>query len=96
MRLAVHVPVRTCMGCGQRAPQAELLRLRGAADGTLTVVAARSSGGRTGYLHPRRECWERFAGRKGRVRSLGCTVDKAQRAAGVQQLERSLSAAIMR
>jgi uncharacterized protein len=96
VRLLEHVPVRMCMGCGQRDAQRELVRIRGAADGTLSLVAGRSSSGRTGYLHRRRDCWEHFAGRKGRVRSLGCSVDKAQRAACVQELERILLAAMMR
>ena len=28
-----HVATRTCVGCGQRAPQAEMLRLTAASEG---------------------------------------------------------------
>ena len=91
-----HVPMRMCMGCGERAAQSELLRVRGTADGRLLVVAAGAALGRTGYLHRDRECWERFAGRKGQVRSLGCSLDKAQRAACTNELERAVSTAMMR
>ena len=88
-------PVRMCMGCGGRAPQSELLRLAVAADDTLTVVARRHTG-RTGYLHRQQECWDRFAGRKGMVRSLGCHVSLTLRATFVQQLKRLDQFAMMR
>ena len=80
-------PVRMCLGCGGRARQAELLRLTVAADETLTVVSPRHMG-RTGYLHRHQECWDRFAARKGLVRSLGCHLGTPARALFVQQLKR--------
>jgi len=80
-------PVRMCMGCGGRAPQRDLLRLAVAADGTLAVIGGRQHSGRTGYLHRKHECWERFSARKGQLRSLGRTVDKASRVTFVQQLK---------
>jgi predicted RNA-binding protein YlxR (DUF448 family) len=89
-----HVPIRMCIGCGERAPQVDLLRLRHADDGTLVVVTAPPVSGRTGYLHRRPACWEQFARRKGRVRSLGSQVDRAQRMACVADLQRTSSSAI--
>lgn len=80
-------PVRLCMGCGGRAPQSELLRLAVAEDDTLAVVSRRHSG-RTGYLHRQQDCWDRFARRKGLVRSLGRAFGVTQRATFVQQLKR--------
>jgi predicted RNA-binding protein YlxR (DUF448 family) len=80
-------PVRMCLGCGARARQAELLRLAVVDDNTLTIAARRHSG-RTGYLHRNQECWDRFAGRKGLVRSLGRTLGRPVRALFVQQLKR--------
>lgn len=80
-------PVRMCMGCGGRARQAELLRLAVAADDRLTVVSGRHSG-RTGYLHRQQQCWDRFAARKGLVRSLGRNLGTTPRATFVQQLQR--------
>jgi predicted RNA-binding protein YlxR (DUF448 family) len=88
-------PVRMCMGCGGRAPQGELLRLTVAADGTLAVIADCRHVGRTGYLHPRQECWERFTARKGLLRSLGRAVDRASRAALVCQLKQAEPFAIV-
>jgi predicted RNA-binding protein YlxR (DUF448 family) len=89
-------PVRMCMGCGGRAPQRELLRLTVAADGTLAVLTARRHTGRTGYLHPSHECWERFCTRKGLLRSLDRAVDKTSRVTLVQQLKRVEQFAMMR
>ena len=81
-------PVRMCMGCGGRAPQAELLRITVGTDSELTVVTARRHNGRSGYLHRQQECWDRFAARKGPVRSLGRNVDRPVRLTFVQQLKR--------
>jgi predicted RNA-binding protein YlxR (DUF448 family) len=89
-----HVPIRTCMGCGQRDLQPALVRVQAAADGTLRVVSPHGvHAGRSGYLHDRRACWEQFAGRKGRVRSLGQSLDRAQRAGWLRALEQTVSAA---
>jgi uncharacterized protein len=91
VKQAKHVPIRTCLGCGARAPQAVLLRISCAADGALALVQ-RAHTGRSGYLHAQVECWRRFAARKGPVRSLGCCVDKPRRlafVAGLEQAERS-------
>jgi uncharacterized protein len=84
---ARHVPVRTCMGCGQRAPQPTLLRVSVAANGSLGVVRRAPQCGRCGYLHRRADCWLHFAARKGPIRSLRRSVDKTTRLAFVQGLE---------
>ena len=52
----------------------------------LAVDRDRRMTGRGGYLHPRPQCWERFAARKGMVRSLRMAVDRPARAALVAQL----------
>jgi len=83
-----------CMGCGGRAPQAELVRLA-AADDTLVLVSGRHTG-RTGYLHRQPECWDRFAGRKGLLRSLGRNVSLTSRGTFVQQLKRLEQFAMVR
>jgi predicted RNA-binding protein YlxR (DUF448 family) len=89
-----HVPLRMCMGCGERAPQAELVRVASGAGGMLERVEGRRQG-RSGYLHRRTACWERFAARKGFLRSLGRPVDRAARLAFVHGLQRSDLCAMM-
>jgi uncharacterized protein len=82
-----HVPIRTCMGCGVTAPQLGLLRVVRTPDGALQLDATRRASGRGGYLHRSPECWHRFAGRKGALRSLRATVDRPARAALVAELQ---------
>ena len=63
-------PVRTCAGCGRKAPQAELVRFA-THDGVL-VQAAR--GGRGVYTCRRLACFERAASRRAFNRILKETV----------------------
>lgn len=76
------------MGCGSTAPQGGLLRVVHTADGGLQLDPLRRAGGRGGYLHRSRDCWNRFAKRKGPLRSLRASVDRPARAALVAALLR--------
>lgn len=80
-----HRPVRSCVGCGQRAAQADLLRFV-AADGNLKSDADRRLPGRGAYLHPKSACWEAFVARKPLIKSLRRSVDRTARAAFIEQL----------
>jgi predicted RNA-binding protein YlxR (DUF448 family) len=64
-------PLRTCIGCGARAEQRELFRLR-LADGEVVDDPARS-GGRGAWLHPAPECLERAARRRAFGRAFRAT-----------------------
>jgi predicted RNA-binding protein YlxR (DUF448 family) len=55
-------PIRTCIGCGARAEQSSLVRLR-VVDGRVDL-ATRSRGGRGAWLHPGDACLERAVKRK--------------------------------
>jgi predicted RNA-binding protein YlxR (DUF448 family) len=66
-----HVPIRTCAGCGLKAPQAELVRF-GAVDGELRP--GRTLPGRGVYTCPRLACFERAAARRAFNRVLRRTV----------------------
>jgi predicted RNA-binding protein YlxR (DUF448 family) len=69
-------PVRTCAGCGRKAPQAELLRFA-AVDGELTP--GRTLPGRGVYTCRRLSCFERALSRRAfnRVLRRTVTVDRA-------------------
>ena len=54
----MSAPVRTCIGCRERAPQGVLLRV-GLRDGRPTADPRRRIPGRGGYLHPVRACVDR-------------------------------------
>ncbi|HZP42618.1 MAG TPA: YlxR family protein [Candidatus Binatia bacterium] len=80
-----HVPIRTCVGCGERDAQQVLLRVVSVAD-RLAPDPRRTVPGRGAYLHRRRGCWEAFVGRRGPVRSLRRSVARAERERLVQVL----------
>jgi predicted RNA-binding protein YlxR (DUF448 family) len=90
-----HTPVRTCMGCGQPGPRSEMLRLSPGGPRGLRLVERRDVAGRTGYLHRRPACWDRFAARKGPLRSLRRTVDRETRTVLVAHLKATASSAMM-
>jgi hypothetical protein len=83
-------PIRTCVGCGVRAEQVELLRLRAQSGGPVVFRPERSAGGRSAYLHRDEKCWQRFAKRKGSVRSLRRTLDRDARARLVEAVWQEL------
>jgi predicted RNA-binding protein YlxR (DUF448 family) len=64
-------PVRTCVGCGRKAPQPELLRFT-AREGRL--VPGRLEPGRGAYTCRRLACFERAVARRGFNRVLRQTV----------------------
>lgn len=69
-------PLRTCIGCGGKARQRELVRLR-VVEGQVVWDRDRS-GGRGAWLHSARECLERAAKRRafGRAfRAAGARAD---------------------
>jgi predicted RNA-binding protein YlxR (DUF448 family) len=67
----VSEPIRTCAGCGRKAPQAELLRFV-ARKGTLTH--APKGPGRGVYTCRRLSCFERARERRAFNRTLRQTV----------------------
>ncbi len=62
-------PVRTCAGCGRKAPQAELVRYT-AQDGTLRADSGRRHPGRGVYTCANADCFERARDRGGFARTL--------------------------
>ena len=85
-----HRPYRLCLGCGERAPQLELLRVKLDPAGKLVLASGAGQPGRSGYLHAQASCWQRFAARKGPVRSLARSFDRDARRAFVIQLQDSI------
>jgi predicted RNA-binding protein YlxR (DUF448 family) len=64
-------PIRSCVGCGRKAPQSELLRFV-AEDGRLVPGAGRP--GRGAYTCRRLPCFERAVARRAFNRTLRRTV----------------------
>jgi uncharacterized protein len=67
--MGVSVPVRTCVGCGRKAPQRELVRFV-APDGRLRRDDTRQAPGRGAYACARPACFERAAANRAFARTL--------------------------
>ena len=65
------VPIRSCVGCGRKAPQSELLRFV-AEEGRLVPGAGKP--GRGAYTCRRLSCFERAVARRAFNRTLRRTV----------------------
>jgi uncharacterized protein len=78
-------PIRSCVGCGDRAPQATLIRVTYGED-ALRRDGRRRTAGRGAYLHERPACWDAFIARRGPVRSLRSAIPRAVRVRLVEQL----------
>ncbi|HEY1698895.1 MAG TPA: YlxR family protein [Trebonia sp.] len=63
------LPVRTCVGCKERAAKSSLLRFVAAGSDIVPDPQARRPG-RGGYLHPSRDCLERAQRRRAFSRAL--------------------------
>jgi len=66
-------PVRSCMGCGERAAKSDLLRVVAAGGEVVPDVTYRLPG-RGAYLHPSLACLERAERRKAISRALRLAV----------------------
>ena len=66
MTFSQRQTVRTCIGCGQKAAPAMLLRF--SESGGLVVMAR--AGGRGAWLHPSRSCLDRALARRSFPRAL--------------------------
>lgn len=79
------MPIRTCVGCGERAEKPSLLRVVAGQHGLTPDPAARAPG-RGAYLHRTSSCWAQFARRRGPVRSLRITPGRGDRERFIEQL----------
>ena len=64
-----HHPVRSCVGCGRKAPQHELVRFV-AEEGRVVRDRVPKRPGRGAYTCARRSCVERAASRRAFARTL--------------------------
>lgn len=81
-----YVPLRTCLGCGQRDAQSHLIRLTAQSDGHLGVADSNGRG-RGGYLHKTASCWQEFARKKSHYRAFHMELSKNAKAALIQALQ---------
>lgn len=67
---AKHVPIRTCIGCGEKRPKGELLRVVRLPEGNLTIDLSGKKSGRGAYLCFNPECLEKAIKKKSLQRNL--------------------------
>jgi uncharacterized protein len=69
-----HVPTRTCLGCRQRRPKGDLVRLVRDGDGTVLVDVGGSRPGRGAYVCAAPDCVQRALkpGRLGHAFRAAC------------------------
>lgn len=82
-------PERTCLGCGRRREQGELVRFSGSPAGLRTYLE--KGEGRGAYLCPDASCLERTVKRKALQRALGAELGPLS----VQQLRESIQQAVL-
>ncbi|MBM4298822.1 MAG: YlxR family protein, partial [Deltaproteobacteria bacterium] len=78
-----HRPQRTCLGCGGRDDQDQLIRLAVTGQDQLSVEPRR---GRGGYLHRNQKCQQAFNGRKGLYRAFHVEVSRTAKTRLVEDL----------
>ncbi|MBW2038659.1 MAG: YlxR family protein [Deltaproteobacteria bacterium] len=61
-----HVPIRTCLGCGQKREKGEVVRIV-IKDGGLVVDESGKLPGRAAYLCPQEGCISSLLRKKGRL-----------------------------
>ncbi len=73
----MSAPIRTCIGCGGKAAQGELVRLR--IEGGRVVIDRKGRGGRGAWLHASTACLESAVKRRAFARALrsSASVDPA-------------------
>lgn len=80
-----HIPVRTCVACGQKEGKRALMRVVRTPSGQVEVDPTGKRPGRGAYVCPRPSCWE-LALKKGRLdRALRCTIPAEARRALLEQ-----------
>ena len=89
-----HVPVRSCIACGERLPKKEMVRIVRTMSGTVEVDPTGKSAGRGAYLCPKEGCWNQGLS-KGRLEHvLRSPLVERDREALVARLQQLRSARI--
>jgi uncharacterized protein len=83
-------PERTCVGCRRTARKVDLLRVVRSPVGTVGVDRSGHAPGRGAYVHRNAVCAEAAMNRSSLVRSLRATLDPAEAASLMREIEEEL------
>lgn len=86
-----HIPQRTCLGCGLKTSQQQLLRLVRIDNDTVVVDAARRLPGRGGYICPKPECADLLRRKKGLHHGFHAKISNVSYAAIMSYLQQHAS-----
>ncbi len=76
-----HVPMRTCVVCGESYPKRELVRIVRTPEGSVELDLQGKKPGRGAYLCRKPSCWDLRVAVPKLQRSLRATIDEEARAA---------------
>ena len=68
------IPMRQCMGCRERLPKREMIRVVRCTDGNVQLDFSGKLGGRGAYICPKSECLKKAQKAKSLDRSLEVTI----------------------
>ena len=71
------IPQRQCMGCRERKPKREMIRVVRGTDGTVSLDFGGKSPGRGAYICPNGDCLKKALRSKALDRSLETTIPEA-------------------
>jgi uncharacterized protein len=76
-----HVPLRTCLGCGESGAKRELARIVRRPDGSIVVDPTGKQPGRGAYIHRNAGCWAKVVagGRLAHALKATPTAEERQR-----------------
>ncbi len=74
-----HIPLRTCIGCGQVEPKRAMVRIVRTPDAGVQIDPTGKRSGRGAYLHPRLACWQNALKRGAVERALETTLTTEER-----------------
>ena len=76
-----HIPMRTCVVCGETYPKRDLVRIVRTPDGRVEIDLRGKKPGRGAYLCHKPECWDLTVAVPRLQRALRATLDEEARAA---------------
>ncbi len=86
-----HVPERSCIGCGQKFPKGELIRIVKTPSGSVQLDESGKSAGRGAYFCQSPDCWRRGITKGGIDRSFKISLSAQQREQVLQEFLASKS-----
>jgi len=79
-----RMPQRTCVACGAKKDQSQLIRIVQGTDADLVIGGSRRTPGRGAYICPSRQCWEKALKGTRLEHALRATLSNENRAALLQ------------